>query len=321
MVDQRTGEDLTEPDPGPGGAGRGARSARPGIPRQVLARLIRLAGAARRGVRTEWSPPGAPPRAGAEAERIVGGLLARGRLTLEEAAGPAPGDRGHGAAPGGGRAARPGEPASAGLSRAGGGRRKPVAPRAARAARDVRGPAAAGRTRRAEPRPRRPARQGGTTMAKMKTSRREGHAEDGRRGTARGRPAARQEAADLLRDTLDRRRWRSPSSGTWRRDPASRQGRRQGAPACCAQLDREREASAGARHWRRGSAALQARMQKERKVSPGQATRRYGRPGRASTSRAAARCTELTRKVDELSRKIDRLAGNAGRAAARVPGR
>jgi polyhydroxyalkanoate synthesis repressor PhaR len=83
VLDQRTGEDLTaltlaqvvlE--------GLKQRTAR--IPRQVLAQLIRL------GFHTgkpegPWpGPPQAAARAGAEAERIVGGLLAQGRLSLEE---------------------------------------------------------------------------------------------------------------------------------------------------------------------------------------------------------------------------------------------
>lgn len=53
------------------------------VPRQVFARLLRL------GVRQAQGPPPRPPdlaaRAREEAERIVSGLLARGRLSLEEA--------------------------------------------------------------------------------------------------------------------------------------------------------------------------------------------------------------------------------------------
>jgi polyhydroxyalkanoate synthesis repressor PhaR len=54
------------------------------IPGQVLARLIRYGWTATRGARAAWSPPQAAARARAEAERIVAGLLGRGRLTLEE---------------------------------------------------------------------------------------------------------------------------------------------------------------------------------------------------------------------------------------------
>jgi polyhydroxyalkanoate synthesis repressor PhaR len=54
------------------------------IPGQVLARLIRL-GFGPDGERTHWPDPAqAAVQARHEAERIVGGLLARGRLTLEE---------------------------------------------------------------------------------------------------------------------------------------------------------------------------------------------------------------------------------------------
>jgi polyhydroxyalkanoate synthesis repressor PhaR len=83
VEDRRTGEDLTavvmaqvilE--------GVKERTAR--IPGQVLARLIRL-GFGPRGRRARWPEPAqAAAQAGQEAERIVAGLLARGRLTLEE---------------------------------------------------------------------------------------------------------------------------------------------------------------------------------------------------------------------------------------------
>jgi polyhydroxyalkanoate synthesis repressor PhaR len=86
VVDQRTGEDLTttvlaqlllE--------GVKERTAR--IPRQVLARLIRL-GRAPASAWHEWDgPQKAAARARDEAERIVSGLLARGRLTLDEGLG------------------------------------------------------------------------------------------------------------------------------------------------------------------------------------------------------------------------------------------
>lgn len=83
VQDQRTGEDLTavvlaqvilE--------GIKERTAR--IPGQVLARLIRL-GFAPDGRRTKWPDPAeAAAQARQEAERIVTGLLGRGRITLEE---------------------------------------------------------------------------------------------------------------------------------------------------------------------------------------------------------------------------------------------
>jgi len=83
VEDQRTGEDLTavvmaqvilE--------GVKERTAR--IPGQVLARLIRLGFGPRRR-RGRWPEPApAAAQARQEAERIVAGLLARGRLTLEE---------------------------------------------------------------------------------------------------------------------------------------------------------------------------------------------------------------------------------------------
>lgn len=83
VLDQATGEDLTtvvlaqvvlE--------GLKQRTAR--IPRQVLARLVRLGSLPAAGLEAP-TPPEAAARAREEAERIVGGLLARGRLTLDEA--------------------------------------------------------------------------------------------------------------------------------------------------------------------------------------------------------------------------------------------
>jgi polyhydroxyalkanoate synthesis repressor PhaR len=82
VVSQTTGEDLTtlvlaqvvlE----------GVKERTADIPRQVLARLIRLA--ARPAV--AWAEPAqeAAARARAEAERIAAGLIAKGRLTLDEA--------------------------------------------------------------------------------------------------------------------------------------------------------------------------------------------------------------------------------------------
>lgn len=84
VVDQKSGEDLTtvvlaqvilE--------GIKQRSAR--IPQQVLSRLIRL-GLGPASAWRQWTgPQEAAARARDEAERIVSGLLSRGRLTLEEA--------------------------------------------------------------------------------------------------------------------------------------------------------------------------------------------------------------------------------------------
>jgi polyhydroxyalkanoate synthesis repressor PhaR len=84
IVDQGSGEDLTnlvlaqvllE----------GVRQKTARVPRQVLARLIRLAGASG----SDWGhwpePREAAGRAGDEAERIAGRFLARGRPSLEDA--------------------------------------------------------------------------------------------------------------------------------------------------------------------------------------------------------------------------------------------
>lgn len=86
VLDRRTGEDITNPtlaqvlfETVKGGADR--------IPRQVLARLIRLAA----GSDSTWArwpePQEAALRAREEAERIVTRLIGRGRLTLDEAMG------------------------------------------------------------------------------------------------------------------------------------------------------------------------------------------------------------------------------------------
>jgi polyhydroxyalkanoate synthesis repressor PhaR len=86
VLDQRTGEDLT--------AAmlaqvilEGIKERTASIPRQVLSRLIRLGarGAERFG---RWmGPQEVAARARSEAEHIVEGLIARGRLSLEEALG------------------------------------------------------------------------------------------------------------------------------------------------------------------------------------------------------------------------------------------
>jgi polyhydroxyalkanoate synthesis repressor PhaR len=83
VQDRSTGEDLTNLtlaqmvlDAVRGGAAR--------IPRPVLVRLVRLS----RGPAAAWgewiSPHDAASRARGEVERLVGGLLAKGRLSLEE---------------------------------------------------------------------------------------------------------------------------------------------------------------------------------------------------------------------------------------------
>lgn len=83
VVDQNTGNDMTtvvlaqvilE----------GIKEKTANIPRQVLARLIRLGLVPSSAPGDLTSPQQAATRAKAEAERIVGNLLARGRLTLDE---------------------------------------------------------------------------------------------------------------------------------------------------------------------------------------------------------------------------------------------
>src|SRR4051812_27803273 len=84
VVDLKTGEDITtvvlaqlvlE----------GIKQRTASIPHQVLSRLIRLANGKGAGM-AEWlDAPDAAARARQEAERIVSGLVARGRLTLDEA--------------------------------------------------------------------------------------------------------------------------------------------------------------------------------------------------------------------------------------------
>ena len=84
VLDQKSGEDLTalvlaqvvlE----------GVRQQTARIPRQILVQLIRL-GAGRPAAEGPWpGPREAAARAHEEAERIVGDLIARGRLSLEEA--------------------------------------------------------------------------------------------------------------------------------------------------------------------------------------------------------------------------------------------
>ncbi len=83
VEDQRTGEDLTAVVMAQVIL-EGVRERTARIPGQVLARLIRL-GFGSHGRRARWPEPApAAAQARQEAERIVAGLLARGRLTLEE---------------------------------------------------------------------------------------------------------------------------------------------------------------------------------------------------------------------------------------------
>lgn len=83
VEDQRTGEDLTAVVMAQVIL-EGVKERTTRIPGQVLARLIRL-GFAPDGRRDRWPEHGeAAGRARQEAERIVAGLFARGRLTLEE---------------------------------------------------------------------------------------------------------------------------------------------------------------------------------------------------------------------------------------------
>jgi polyhydroxyalkanoate synthesis repressor PhaR len=86
VVDQRTNEDLT--------AAvlaqvilEGIKERTASIPRQVLSRLIRLGGRGAERMGRWTGPQEAAARARAEAERMVEGLITRGRLTLEEALG------------------------------------------------------------------------------------------------------------------------------------------------------------------------------------------------------------------------------------------
>jgi polyhydroxyalkanoate synthesis repressor PhaR len=84
VVDQRTGDDLTTVVMAQVIL-EGLKQRTASIPHQVLSRLIRLANGPRNAW-AEWTgPQEAAARARAEAERIVSGLLGRGRLTLDEA--------------------------------------------------------------------------------------------------------------------------------------------------------------------------------------------------------------------------------------------
>jgi polyhydroxyalkanoate synthesis repressor PhaR len=84
VVDQATGHDLTSVVLAQVIL-EGQKQRTASIPQQVLARLIRLG----RGPAAAWAdwlaPHDAAARARQEAERIVSGLVSRGRLTLDEA--------------------------------------------------------------------------------------------------------------------------------------------------------------------------------------------------------------------------------------------
>jgi polyhydroxyalkanoate synthesis repressor PhaR len=84
VVEQRTGEDITTVVLAQVVL-EAIKQRTATIPHQVLSRLIRL-GAGKAGAFTEWlDPHEASTRARHEAERIVSGLVTRGRLTLDEA--------------------------------------------------------------------------------------------------------------------------------------------------------------------------------------------------------------------------------------------
>lgn len=86
VLDQKTGEDLTTTVLAQVVL-EGVRERTARIPRQVLVRLIRL-GQAPRSAWREWEgAQKAAARARDEAERIVSGLLAKGRLTIDEGLG------------------------------------------------------------------------------------------------------------------------------------------------------------------------------------------------------------------------------------------
>jgi len=84
VTDQRTGEDLTSLTLAQVLL-EGLKEKTARIPRQVLVGLIRL-GAGPASAWADWrGPQEAAARARDEVQKIVGGLLSRGRLTLEEA--------------------------------------------------------------------------------------------------------------------------------------------------------------------------------------------------------------------------------------------
>lgn len=82
VMDQKTGEDITTQVLAQVVL-EGIKERTASVPRQVLTRLIRLGGG--RSQNENASVPDLAALAREEAERIVSGLISRGRLTLEEA--------------------------------------------------------------------------------------------------------------------------------------------------------------------------------------------------------------------------------------------
>ena len=84
VLDQKTGDDLTNLTLAQALLD-GVRQGASRLPRQVLTRLIRIA-AAPKALGGEWpGPEEVAGRARSEAERLVAGLLGRGRLSLDDA--------------------------------------------------------------------------------------------------------------------------------------------------------------------------------------------------------------------------------------------
>jgi len=86
VLDQRSGEDLTATVLAQVIL-EGIKEQTSSIPRQVLSRLIRLGARGAEKIGRWMGPQEAAARARSEAERMVEGLITRGRLTLEEALG------------------------------------------------------------------------------------------------------------------------------------------------------------------------------------------------------------------------------------------
>jgi polyhydroxyalkanoate synthesis repressor PhaR len=86
VLDQKSGEDLTNLVLAQVVL-EGVKERTAQIPRQVLTRLVRLGVGASAHREAPPPPPDLATRAREEAERIVSGLLSRGRLSLEEALG------------------------------------------------------------------------------------------------------------------------------------------------------------------------------------------------------------------------------------------
>jgi polyhydroxyalkanoate synthesis repressor PhaR len=84
VLDQQSGEDLTNLTLAQALL-EGIRQGASRLPRQVLTRLIRIAAGPKSGWGDWPEPEEAAGRARSEAERLVAGLLGRGRLSLDEA--------------------------------------------------------------------------------------------------------------------------------------------------------------------------------------------------------------------------------------------